>query len=151
MEHNVLIAWLAAGIILFVAEMLIPGIGFLFAGCGALMVGMLLNFSLIAIDNYLLQILIFVCATAAWTVILWKPIQKLKSGRNKTPYQNIIGEIAVVSGKGLNKTDGGEVVWSGANMRAKLHGHSAVEQLEAGRQVIIKEINGNILTVIPKV
>lgn len=150
MEHNVMIAWLAVGVVLFIAEMAVPGIGFLFAGSGALTVGMLLNFSVIAIDDYLMQSLIFIVATAAWTAILWKPIQKMKSGKNKAAYQNIIGESAVVSGKGLNKTDGGEVIWSGANMRAKLDERSGVDYLEAGKQVIIKEINGNVLTVTPK-
>lgn len=150
MEHNVMIVWLVVGVVLFVAEMLVPGIGFLFAGCAALTVGMLLNFAIISADDTLLQILVFVVSTAIWTLVLWKPIQKFRLGKNKTPYNNIIGETAVVGSKGINKADGGEVFWSGANMRAKLHEHSTVEQLEAGSQVVIKEINGNILTVIPK-
>lgn len=150
MEHNVMIIWLVVGVVLFVAEMAIPGIGFLFAGAGALTVGMLLNFSVLSVDDTLLQILVFVVSTAIWTIILWKPIQKMRMGKNKTSYNNIVGETATVTDKGLSKTNGGEVIWSGVNMRAKLEEQSGFEFLEAGKQVIIKEINGNILTVIPK-
>lgn len=150
MEHNIMIIWLVVGVILFIAEMVIPGIGFLFAGAGALTVGMLLNFYALSVDDTSLQILVFVVSTAIWTVILWKPIQKLRLGKNKTSYNNIVGEIAIVTNTGLSKANGGEVLWSGVNMRAKLDEHSGVESLEAGKQVIIKEIKGNILTVIPK-
>jgi membrane protein implicated in regulation of membrane protease activity len=150
MEYNIMIIWLVVGVVLFVAEMVIPGIGFLFAGAGALTVGMLLNFSVLSMDNTLPQILVFVFSTAVWTVILWKPIQKLRLGRNKTSYNNIVGETAVVSGKGLSKAGGGEVLWSGANMLAKLDEQSDADYLEPGKQVTIKEIKGNILTVIPK-
>lgn len=146
-----MIVWLVVGVVLFIAEMIVPGIGLLFAGCAALTVGMLLNFSVVPVDNSLLHLLIFVGATVAWTVILWKPIQKLRLGRNKTSYNNIIGETAIVTDKGLSKTQGGEVFWSGANMRAKLDEKSTVQHLETGSQVIIKEINGNVLTVIPKI
>lgn len=150
MENEIMIYWLAAGIVFFIAEMAIPGVGLLFAGCGALTVGMLLNFSFIGPANQLLQALVFVIATGLWTLVLWKPMQKFRIGKNRVPYHNMIGETAVVSEKGLNKTHGGEVIWSGAIMKAKFDDRTTVEQLEPGRQVVIKEITGNTLIVTPK-
>ncbi len=145
-----MVYWLVAGVVFFIAEMAIPGIGLLFAGCGALTVGMLLNFSLIAVDDNLQQMLAFVIATILWTLVLWKPMQKFRQGKNKVPYNNIVGETAIVGEKGLHKVNGGDVVWSGAIMKAKLDERTTVEQLEAGRHVIIKEISGNTLIVTPK-
>ncbi len=150
MEPNLMVIWLVAGVVLLIAEMGVPGVGLLFAGCGSLTVGMLLNFSIISPEDKLLQALVFVVSTAVWAVILWKPIQKLKLGKGKATYHNIIGETAVVGEKGLHKIHGGEVVWSGANMKAKLAEPVTVEKLESGAQVVIKDISGNVLTVAPK-
>lgn len=145
-----LVLWLAAGVILFLAEIVVPGVGLMFAGMGALTVGMVINFSLVTPEDTILQTVIFLFATALWTLVLWKPIQKLKFSRNKGSYHNIIGETATVSPKGLNKQDGGEVIWSGALMRARLAGNSGAENMEPGAQVEIKDIVGNTLVVIPK-
>ena len=145
-----MVIWLVAGVILFAAEMVMPGIGLLFAGCGALTVGMLLNFSLISVDDTLMQAFVFVSSTAVWTILLWNPIQKLRLGKNKTSYHNIIGETAIVGEKGLHRIHGGEVLWSGANMKARLV-DSDIEHLESGKQVIVKEITGNTLIVTPKI
>jgi len=150
LENHIMIYWLVAGVAFFIAEMAIPGIGLLFAGFGALSVGMLLNFSLLSVDGNLQQMLAFVVFTILWTLILWKPMQKFRIGKNKTPYHNIIGETAIVGEKGLHRINGGEVVWSGANMKAKLDERASIEQLDAGKQVVIKEITGNTLIVTPK-
>jgi membrane protein implicated in regulation of membrane protease activity len=111
---------------------------------------MLLNFFLVAREDTIFQIVIFLFATALWALILWKPIQKLKLAKSKGSYHNIIGETASVSAKGLNKKDGGEVIWSGAVMKARLMEGAGVENLEPGAQVEIKDIVGNTLIVIPK-
>ncbi len=150
MEISTMVMWLVAGVVLFLAEMGVPGIGLMFGGCGALTVGMLLNFSLIPAEHVLLQGVIFIVATALWAVVLWKPLQKLRLGKGKNSYSNIIGESATVGDKGISKTHGGEVLWSGAIMKARLPENSALEKIDAGTVVTIKEINGNILTVIPK-
>jgi membrane protein implicated in regulation of membrane protease activity len=147
MEISIMVLWLVIGVLLFFAEMILPGIGLLFAGFAALTVGLLLNFHMIGSEDYLLQALIFVVSTAIWTACLWKPLKKFRCG--KTTYNNIVGETATVSKKGVTK-NGGEVVWSGSVMKAKLADNSPVESIESGETVIIKEISGNILTVIPK-
>ncbi len=64
-QDPTMIYWLVGGVTLLIVEVLSPGIGLLFTGCGALTVGMLLNFSLISSDNILLQAVVFFAATAA--------------------------------------------------------------------------------------
>ena len=149
-QDHIMIYWLVAGIVFLFAEVGLPGVGLLFVGCGALTVGMLLNLSLIASGNTLLQAVIFFAATAAWVLVLWKPMQKLKLGKHKTSYNNMIGDSAVISEKGLDKTHGGEVIWSGTIMKAKLDEHSGIEILQPGTPVIIKNVVGNTLVITPK-
>ena len=145
-----MILWLVAGVLLFVGEVTLPAVGFLFASFGALTVGMLLNLGVVSVDDTLLQILIFLASTALWTLILWKHLQKSRSGKNRAAYSNIVGETAKVADNGISRIGGGEVVWSGAIMKAKLADNVNIERLEAGTMVTIKEINGNVLTVNPK-
>lgn len=145
-----MIYWLVAGVVLFLAEIGMPGAGLLFAGCGALTVGMLLNISLVSVDDTLLQTVIFFVSTPLWAVLLWKPMQKFKLGRNKAGYHNIVGETAEVGKNGISKSLGGEVLWSGTIMKAKLSENVAIEKLESGAAVVIKEVVGNTLIVAPK-
>ncbi len=152
MELDPMILWLIAGVVFMVVEMaVITGVGFLFAGLGAITVGGTLSFSLIPSDNTLLQLVLFLAATALWSVALWKPLQKMRMGKNKKSYNNIVGETAIVGDAGLNRITGGEVKWSGTIMKARLAEHAGVDNLAAGSQVIVKEINGNTLTVTPKI
>lgn len=148
---NVIIIWLAIGVFLFMADLGVPGVGLMFAGFGALTVGMLLNFEIIPIKNILFQIAVFLGASAAWTFILWNPLKRIRLGKKKSTYNNIIGETAVVGENGVNKTHGGEVIWSGTVMKAKLVAHSNVENLESGVAVKVEDIIGNILIVTPKI
>ncbi len=150
MLENPMISWLVVGVVFFALEMLgVPGVGFLFAGLGALTVGGALDFALIPADDFLLQLLVFLASSALWAAILWKPLKKWKSGKHKQPYNNIVGQTAVVGDGGVNKL-GGEVKWSGTIMKARLCDKCSVESLQAGAQVTITEINGNTLTVTPK-
>lgn len=146
-----MIYWLVAGVVLFLTEIGMPGVGLMFAGCGALTVGLLLNFSFIALDDTLLQAVIFFASTPLWALLLWKPIQKCKLGKSKAIYRNIIGEIATVGTKGVNKASGGEVSWSGTIMKAKLAENSNVEKLESGATVVVKDVVGNTLIVTPQI
>lgn len=150
MEYSSLILWLVSGVALLIAEAAITGVGLIFAGCGALTVGLLLNFGVISIDNLLLQFVVFFATTALWAVLLWRPVQKLKNGKNKTSYHNIIGQIVEVTHAALSKDDDGEVLWSGTIMRARLASGASVERVEVGAKMLVQDIVGNLLIVVPK-
>jgi membrane protein implicated in regulation of membrane protease activity len=72
--------WFAFGVLLIVLEvMLIPGIGSIFAGLGAVTVG---GFLLAGgwIDTISSQFIVFFFSTGFWVVLLWKPLNKFMGG-----------------------------------------------------------------------
>lgn len=147
---NVAYTWLIAGVVLVAIEAFgIPGMGFLFAGLGALTVGIGLNAGWLVAESQLPQWITFCVATAVWAVVLWAPLQKVRS-RGKAGYSNIVGDTAYVGSSGLKKGHVGEVTWSGTIMQAQLIPDSSAETLDAGAQVVIVQISGATLIVKPK-
>lgn len=143
------ILWLAAGVVFFALEALgANGIGFLFAGMGALSVGAWLKAA--PETPQITQYIVFFAATALWTVLLWKPLQQFRI-KKSSGYNNIIGETAYIGGSGLRKGETGEATWSGTIMKAELSGDCTVESLAGGAQAIIVAVNGNTLIVKPKI
>lgn len=141
--------WLASGVLCLFAEALgASGVGFLFAGLGALTSGILITLGHIPADGYAAQWVSFFIATAAWTAILWLPLKKLRSGKNAS-YTNMVGDTAFAGGNGITKQSG-EATWSGTIMQARLAQDSAVEKVEAGAQVTIAAVSGATLIVKPK-
>ncbi|NBX04105.1 MAG: hypothetical protein EBR02_08650 [Alphaproteobacteria bacterium] len=149
MAENITYIWLAVGVLFLLLEALgANGIGFFFAGLGALTVGTLINLGHVAPDAYVLQSIVFFATTALWTAVLWAP---LKNHRKKSSnYNNIIGDTAYVGSGGISKKEGGEVTWSGTIMKSKLAEHAGVDALAAGTEVTITAISGATLTVKPK-
>lgn len=128
----------------------ISGVGLFFASFGALTIGVLLHLDIIAQDATLSQFAYFVAATAGWTILLWKPISRFYSSRNQKGYHNIVGDTAFVGSEGLSKKAQGEVTWSGTIMKAKMAEDADAEELEAGTQVEITDMQGVTLIVKPK-
>lgn len=148
---TIMYIWLLAGVLLLAAEALgASGVGLMFAGLGSLTVGMLLSFGIVAEDASILQFTLFFAATALWTALLWKPLQKFKLPKQGGGYNNIIGDTAYVGSAGLTKGIAGEVTWSGTIMKAELATDANAQKLEAGSQVTIVETTGAKLIVKPK-
>lgn len=149
LDMNVTYIWLAVGVLFLLFEALgANGIGFFFAGLGALTVGTLVNLDFMAADDLVLQSIAFFTATFAWTAILWLPLKRHR--KKSSSYSNIVGEIAYVGSAGLTRQHVGEVTWSGTIMKAKLADNAGVDALEAGTEVVITSISGITLTVKPK-
>jgi membrane protein implicated in regulation of membrane protease activity len=143
--------WLIVGVLLLLLEAFgMSGVGLLFAGLGCLSVGAFLNLELIASDNTLVHFVWFFAMTALWTAVLWKPMQRFYSSRNKKGYKNMVGDTAYVSAGGLSKSSGGDVTWSGTTMKAELDKDSVTETLAGGAAVIIIDVRGATLIVTPK-
>ena len=141
MEASNEILWLIAGVILVTLEFtMIPGVGMLFAGVAALLVGVLTE--TIGI-SFTYQCVIFLAATILFIVLLYKPLRNYQSTKDAN-YSNMIGETATVIGT-LTPGQTGQVKWSGTIMKAKLQ--SASGTLSEGQQVTITAVEGNILTV----
>jgi len=147
--------WLLLGIAAILAEVLAvaPGVGLLFTGLGALCVSLLL-YSMPGTELSLVgQLTWFLGFTAAWAVLLWKPMKRLRMPSSKSgTYNNIVGDRATVAGTGLVKGQAGQVTWSGTLMNAELAPAATVETLPAGAVVEIVAVQGNTLIVVqPKI
>ncbi len=139
--------WLIAGAVFIGIEMFgVPGIGFLFAGIAALMVGGGVELGVIAPENTILQFALFFLITTISAVLLWK---KLKQVRGPS-YSNMVGTEAEVIGGGLSGQREGQVKWSGTIMRARLADDVTIDVLPSGTFVIIKKVEGTLLHVAPK-
>ena len=141
--------WLIAGVLmLFVEAFGLPGVGIMFAGVGAIIVGMALKLGILSDVDLVAQFSLFFAATAVSAIALWKPLQKFRLGKSPG-YSNMVGDTAYVGASGLSHAQGGEVTWSGTIMRAKIAEHAGVEHIAAGTPVIITAISGTTLIVKP--
>lgn len=139
--------WLLAGAVFIGIEMFgMPGIGFLFAGISALLVGGAVEIGLIAPENLLLQFALFFLFTSVSAMLLWKKLKKIRG----PVYSNMVGTEAEVIGGGLAGTREGQVKWSGTIMRARLAEDVIIDVLPSGTFVTISKVEGTLLHVIPK-
>ncbi len=139
--------WLMAGVLLIILEIvLIPGIGFLFAGLGAISVAV----GLIAggIDSLSAQFISFFLATAFWTAILWKPLKKFIGGKG-SGFDDMVGSTAVVFGQSIKKGKMGEVKWSGTIMKCQFDPGAAegLEMIDPETEVIITGVSKGVLII----
>lgn len=137
------ILWLGLAALFLALEAFgIPGIGFLFAGLGALLTWGMLQLGVISQADLVWQVAAFFINSSFLALLLWKPLKRWRTTRSDIPYSNMVGDEATVIGT-LTEA-GGNVRWSGTTMRAKLHGG---DTLSEGAAVIITAVEGNILTV----
>ena len=139
--------WLLAGAVFVGIEIFgVPGIGFLFAGIAALIVGGVVELGVVSPEKTILQFALFFLITTVSALLLWK---KLKAIRGPS-YSNMVGTTAEVMGAGLSGTLEGQVKWSGTLMRARLAEDVIIDVLPAGTFVVITKVEGTLLHVAPK-
>lgn len=144
------IGWLLAGAVLVLLEViLLPGIGFLFAGLAAITVGGMVAFSAIAENATIMQFTWFFLLTGFWAAILWFPMKRLRYKTSGKAYKNMIGDSAIVIGT-LTKHAYGQVKWSGTTMKARLVKECHTDSLPEGSEVEIVSVEGAKLYVKPK-
>ena len=144
------IFWLFLGVALILMEIfaVMPGIGLLFAGLGALCTALLLY----NIPEYAIslagQVVWFLAFGAFWAAVLWKPMKKwrLPSGSSQT-YNDMIGQEVTITGSDLTKERMGQVLWSGTVMNARLIPEDAQDALPVESLAIIVTVDGNTLIV----
>ena len=142
--------WLVLGFCLVLMEIVavMPGIGLLFAGLGALCTALLLY----NIPEYAIslagQVVWFLAFGAFWAAVLWKPMKKwrLPSGSSQT-YHDMIGQEVTITGSDLTKERMGQVLWSGTVMNARLAPEDTQDALPVGSLAIIAIVEGNTLIV----
>lgn len=149
---HVAIVWMLAGVGLIALEaMSVPGIGFLFAGLGAITAGALITFGVIdgtpESTNLLKQTLVFLLATSMWAAVLWKPMKRFVSRKSIDGYNDMVGQTATICNADLHKGKVGKVKWSGTIMRAILDDEAPVDHISINQEVVIKRVDGKTLVV----
>ena len=140
--------WLLAGAVLLAFEAFgLPGIGFLFAGIAAIVVGTVVELGVINDLAYITQIGVFFLLTTLLAALLWNKLKSWRVNPNAPHYHNMIGTEAVVTRELFNDALG-EVRWSGALMRARLADKTG--SVAVGTAVIIRAMDGNVLLVAAK-
>lgn len=140
------ILWLLSGAAFLALEAFgAPGIGFLFAGLGAILTGLLVELDIVGAEAYAVQFACFLVASSLLALVLWKKVKQFRAAPGAPGhYSNIIGDDAVTIGT-LVPGKTGEVRWSGTLMRAELAHNS--DALADGTLVTVTAIHGNVLTV----
>lgn len=140
--------WLLAGALLLALEAFgLPGIGLLFAGLAAILVGIAVEAGLIGVDAVIAQFAVFFIFTTVFAAILWKKLISWRLKPNQAEYQNMIGDKAVIVHAGLQKGAMGEVRWSGTTMQAMLDVSEPAQALPENTLVEIVAIEGTVLKV----
>lgn len=144
--------WLIAGAVLLALEAFgVPGIGFLFAGLAAILVGLLIHLDVIGADDLLLQGAAFFGFTTALAALLWRKLKAWRTNPNASDsFHNIVGDYATIGRGGLRKGETGQAAWSGTTMMARLDSAASCDELPEGATVTITAVKGNHLIVAPE-
>jgi inner membrane protein len=136
--------WLVVGVLFLIAEVLSVSFFFLFLGIGALVTSLAVKLGFA--DAMWVQFLIFSVVSVASTVAFRNVALRVfgNSSEQSTYRGDFVGERAVVS-KEISPRMQGKVSYRGTDWAAESKDKSAT--LEAGTQVIIKEVRGMVLIV----
>ncbi|MBF0171780.1 MAG: hypothetical protein HQK87_11975 [Nitrospinae bacterium] len=135
---------IGGGILLGVETLLLPGVGVIFAGLGAVTVGVALLLGLP--ESAVAQFTLFFAATALWGALLWKPMRRAMSG-SSPGYGDMVGQPAKVVKGGLSKDANGVIAWSGSFLTARLDPASARTRLDEGADVVISRMEKGVALV----
>ncbi len=141
--------WLIAASLLLALEALgASGVGLVFGGLAALLVGILLEMGVIAPQSYILQIALWFALTGGITALLYKPLKRWRVDANaKDRFENITGTTARVAAGGLMLGRPGKVYWSGTMMNAQISENSQNEAFLEDDIVTVMDVRGNYLIV----
>jgi membrane protein implicated in regulation of membrane protease activity len=143
------IFWFLIGTALVLIEVFaIPGLGFLFAGLGAITLGGLVTYGIIAEASLATQIAYFFLFTSIWAAILWVPLRKFSKKSKSKQFENLKGTYGTVESKeGLIAGKIGYIKWSGAKMRAAIREGSTTNSIQFGENVWVHDQVDGVLQV----
>jgi membrane protein implicated in regulation of membrane protease activity len=150
-EINVSYYWFALSVVLILLEVTgVDGVGLLFGGIAAGIVGVLVETQVIAQGSLTIQWSVWFFITAFVAIGLYKPMQKWRTNPNsKDNFSNMIGNTAKVATGGLMLGKPGKVYWSGTLMNAAIAEGATQEAFFEGDMVQIADVRGNQLLVVP--
>ncbi len=141
--------WLiAAAALLALEAMGMSGIGLMFAGIAAFLLGVLLEFEVLQTQDYTLQLAVWFGLTVLFAAVLYRPLKRWRTDpSSKDKFENMVGDTARVAAGGLMLGKPGKVYWSGTLMNAQVAADSAKEAFVEGDTVTIAAVRGNQLIV----
>ena len=150
-EINVSYYWFALSVVLLLLEVTgVHGVGLLFGGIAAGIVGVLVENMIIAQSAITIQWSVWFFITALVAIGLYKPMQKWRTNPDsKDNFSNMIGNTAKVATGGLMLGKPGKVYWSGTLMNAAIAEGATQEAFFEGDMVQIADVRGNQLLVVP--
>lgn len=139
--------WLLIGsVCMFIEVAGASGMGFFFGGLAGYLIGMLVYFNIIPVENMTLQWGAWFLISAALGAALWKPLRALNKPDNaaQAGYSTTIQGEAIIIKKDLHVGEMGHATWSGTIMNAKLapHQHTSLAKDTTAR---IVGVQGNVL------
>jgi membrane protein implicated in regulation of membrane protease activity len=150
-EINVSYYWFALSVVLLLLEVTgVNGVGLLFGGIAAGIVGVLVETQVIAQGSLTIQWSVWFFITALVAIGLYKPMQKWRTNPDsKDSFSNMVGNVAKVATGGLMLGKPGKVYWSGTLMNAAIAEGATQEAFFEGDMVQIADVRGNQLLVVP--
>jgi membrane protein implicated in regulation of membrane protease activity len=141
--------WLLLGAACMALEAIgISGVGLVFGGLAALLVGVLIEAGVIPEAHLVLQLALWFAFTALSAALLFKPFKKWRtSPESEDKFDNMIGTTARVAAGGLMIGKPGKVYWSGTTMNAQVMPDSPVEAFLEDDIVLVSAVKGNQLMV----
>ena len=134
--------WMILGISMIILEMfLVPGIGLLFVGLGAITTFAFITLGFLE-SELDINIAIFLVSSLIWTIILWYPLKSLR--KSKKSFNDMVGSIVNIDAD-LEKGKIGTIIWSGVQMRATLDQKEQLSIIKKGSKARITHIEGNLL------
>lgn len=143
------IYWVAFGLVFILLEVsAVSGLGFLFAGLSACAIAIMIQTGLLEQADYTWQLIWFLALTAAWAIILWKPMKKFQNRAAANSYQNIHGDPASVIKAPTSANATFSINWSGTTAKAKLE-KAEYFPLKEEEVLEVVKVEGNVFVVKP--
>lgn len=142
--------WLALGFILLALEVLVFGfttIVMFFAGLGAITSGLLMKAGVLP-PTWIAGIACFGLSTGLYSVLLWKPFQRIQS--NSVPQQkqssDLVGLDFVIE-QNITTTQPGTTKYSGISWRVEIDKDAGVDSLNSGQRVVVTSVDAGVFRV----
>ncbi len=141
--------WLALAALFLALEAFgVMGVGLMFGGLAALLVGILIEFSVIGENQIVTQLAVWFGITALCAALLYKPMKRWRTtSKSGQHYDNIVGDTAIVTDGDLSRDAQGKVKWSGTVMNASIDPQASIDRFEDGQTVKVSEVRGNTFLV----
>lgn len=161
MLTNPIFIWLLVGAIFLVADKFVTRFNLMYAAYAAFTIAAFLVIGIMRMPDpellpyyhyfVIAQILCFIITIFAWKFIFRDTTQKSNlSSEEKEFYKSIVDKTVEVGVNGINSVSGGEVMFAGKTLKARIAKDVDSDSVEAGTKMLVREVDGDTLIVVTK-